>query len=347
MRWSAGLHFIGALGDCPGSHCTYPGERGWAGKENINVLGAVRNVTGILERWVDGHEDMGKANEALKFLVHFMGDMHQPLHLTGRDRGGNSVNVTFDGRRTSAFSSSSKPVDMTDLSPSIDLHSLWDTYMIAKALRNMPDNYTHPLPSPQVEYALRGAIYDSYVRRMMWEGVLDKWKGKMDEWLACPQSTPPSAPETWSQQVMALLAPKKPGSGGGAKEWDDGVVCPFAWSEPIHKFNCDFLWPKALDQPPYDARSCAEPSLSSSSSWKPCRHHALTPEDELDQLSRAPVANKDEYLELDTPEYAGVLARDWVIEELLAKAGVRLAAVLNYLFAEQGEHGQVVDVTVF
>ena len=25
----------------------------------------------------------------LRFLVHFVGDMHQPLHLTGRDRGGN------------------------------------------------------------------------------------------------------------------------------------------------------------------------------------------------------------------------------------------------------------------
>lgn len=26
---------------------------------------------------------------ALRFLVHFVGDMHQPLHLTGRMRGGN------------------------------------------------------------------------------------------------------------------------------------------------------------------------------------------------------------------------------------------------------------------
>lgn len=25
----------------------------------------------------------------LRFLIHFMGDLHQPLHLSGRDRGGN------------------------------------------------------------------------------------------------------------------------------------------------------------------------------------------------------------------------------------------------------------------
>lgn len=25
----------------------------------------------------------------LRFLTHFVGDMHQPLHLSGRDKGGN------------------------------------------------------------------------------------------------------------------------------------------------------------------------------------------------------------------------------------------------------------------
>lgn len=49
---------------------------------------------------------------ALKFLVHFVGDIHQPLH-AGRhsDRGGNSVRVTFEGWNVS-------------------LHQLWDSTMI-------------------------------------------------------------------------------------------------------------------------------------------------------------------------------------------------------------------------
>jgi hypothetical protein len=34
---------------------------------------------------------------ALRFLVHFMGDLHQPLHLTGRDRGGNGAMFSFEG----------------------------------------------------------------------------------------------------------------------------------------------------------------------------------------------------------------------------------------------------------
>jgi uncharacterized coiled-coil protein SlyX len=52
--------------------------------------------------------------EALKFLVHFIGDMHQPLHCSdNKDKGGNDVKLEFDGRPT-------------------NLHSLWDSGMIGK-----------------------------------------------------------------------------------------------------------------------------------------------------------------------------------------------------------------------
>lgn len=37
--------------------------------------------------------------EALMFLIHFVGDMHQPLHCSdNQDRGGNSVRIVFGGR---------------------------------------------------------------------------------------------------------------------------------------------------------------------------------------------------------------------------------------------------------
>lgn len=102
------MHYVGALDDHPSQTCVFPGQRGWAGRKNINVLGGVRNVTNLLEDWVDhetsrtsSRDDL--ANEALKFLVHFMGDLHMPLHLTGRDRGGNSNKVRFAGRITSEY----------------------------------------------------------------------------------------------------------------------------------------------------------------------------------------------------------------------------------------------------
>jgi len=49
---------------------------------------------------------------ALRFLVHLVGDSHQPFHAgRGEDRGGNNISVTFFGQDT-------------------NLHSLWDTKLI-------------------------------------------------------------------------------------------------------------------------------------------------------------------------------------------------------------------------
>ena len=103
-RYTASMHYVGALDDHPGDTCVFPGERGWAGKKDVNVLGAVRNMTNVLVGYTDGYFDRGVAEEATKFLIHYIGDMHMPLHLTGRERGGNGARVTFDGRITSTLS---------------------------------------------------------------------------------------------------------------------------------------------------------------------------------------------------------------------------------------------------
>lgn len=55
---------------------------------------------------------------ALKFVVHLVGDLHQPIHVShAEDQGGNLVQVTFNGDPT-------------------NLHSLWDSRLIAR----------HPMP---------------------------------------------------------------------------------------------------------------------------------------------------------------------------------------------------------
>lgn len=50
--------------------------------------------------------------QALSFLVHLMGDLHQPLHVGGADRGGNLVKVNWMDRWQS------------------NLHSTWDDEMV-------------------------------------------------------------------------------------------------------------------------------------------------------------------------------------------------------------------------
>jgi len=50
--------------------------------------------------------------EALKFLIHLIGDAHQPMHVgRAEDKGGNTIQLRFDGKGT-------------------NLHSLWDSKLI-------------------------------------------------------------------------------------------------------------------------------------------------------------------------------------------------------------------------
>lgn len=53
--------------------------------------------------------------EALKFLTHFLGDLHQPLHCADKhDRGGNDVQVKWFGKK-------------------MNLHSVWDGAIVDRA----------------------------------------------------------------------------------------------------------------------------------------------------------------------------------------------------------------------
>jgi hypothetical protein len=49
---------------------------------------------------------------SLKFLMHFVGDLHQPMHISREeDKGGNTIQLNYEGKGT-------------------NLHSLWDTKML-------------------------------------------------------------------------------------------------------------------------------------------------------------------------------------------------------------------------
>jgi S1/P1 Nuclease len=91
--WSSHMHYIGDKKDHPSQFCAF-GENGWE-DEQFNVLTAITNTT----QWIE--EKRAGEDNPLKFLVHFIGDSHMPLHLTGRARGGNDMKVKFDQRVTS------------------------------------------------------------------------------------------------------------------------------------------------------------------------------------------------------------------------------------------------------
>ena len=77
----------------------------------------------IFERVLaDKKASQDERREALKFLVHFVGDVHQPLHAVERARGGNDVEVVFLGSRDCG----GRPCN---------LHGVWDVGLIEHARR--------------------------------------------------------------------------------------------------------------------------------------------------------------------------------------------------------------------
>ena len=84
-----------------------------------NVVWAIAKFSQVL---ADKTKPDAERAEALRFLIHFVGDVHQPLHATSResadrpdgDRGGNSFQILA-------------PAGLTDMPrPPRNLHSFWD-----------------------------------------------------------------------------------------------------------------------------------------------------------------------------------------------------------------------------
>jgi S1/P1 Nuclease len=102
--------------DCPGGDC---------------VVTQIRKFALIL---VDKSAAPADRLEALKFVVHFIGDIHQPLHCEDNgDRGGNDVRLTYLGRST-------------------DLHAVWDGGIIEAQLHTrLGPNYAPDLVATHLE----------------------------------------------------------------------------------------------------------------------------------------------------------------------------------------------------
>jgi hypothetical protein len=107
---SAPWHYMNIPDDVRIEDFAHPPER--------DVLWAIGHFSGQLGDPELG--DRGRA-EALKFLVHFVVDIHQPLHVgLAEDRGGNSVRILYRGEGE-------------------NLHRFWDTLAVQSAGLDIAD----------------------------------------------------------------------------------------------------------------------------------------------------------------------------------------------------------------
>ena len=170
-----GWHFLnippGASGydrdrDCPRAAGVAEGSRSDRWRDC-----AVDRILFWEQRLADVSLDRADRATALKFLVHFVGDLHQPFHTLGVGRGGNDVNVRVFGDANCA-EAGQKPFPC-------NLHAVWDGWLIAR--RNLDDR--------------------AYVARLQ-KLIVDKRLGSQ------PAGTPATwAEQSWRLAKEALVTP--------------------------------------------------------------------------------------------------------------------------------------------
>ena len=102
-----------ATRDCPDGAC---------------VLGAIDAQSRLLG---DSAQPFEVRRDALKFIVHFVGDVHQPLHSSNRpDKGANEFQISL---RTDILPEEYARERYKDGIMSTNLHAVWDYYLLASA----------------------------------------------------------------------------------------------------------------------------------------------------------------------------------------------------------------------
>ncbi|KAM3198123.1 hypothetical protein ACQJBY_073310 [Aegilops geniculata] len=88
------------------------------GQQGMCVVGAINNYTDQLYTYGDSPKSSYNLTESLMFLAHFVGDVHQPLHVGyEKDEGGNTIMVRWYRRKA-------------------NLHHVWDVSIIDTVMKD-------------------------------------------------------------------------------------------------------------------------------------------------------------------------------------------------------------------
>lgn len=110
----------------PGADCHYDAARDCP--DGNCVVGAIEKQLAILG---DRGQPAAARRDALKFVVHFVGDVHQPLHATNHtDAGGNGYQISL---RTDLAPEAYARKSYVDGVMGTNLHSVWDYYILGTA----------------------------------------------------------------------------------------------------------------------------------------------------------------------------------------------------------------------
>lgn len=173
--------------------CRYAPERECPGGDC--VVGAIEAQAAVLADRTRSDEDR---RHALKFLVHFVGDAHQPLHAGfAHDRGGNHFQVQYRGTGAPAGGQGT------------NLHGVWDYWLLQSAGLDNPD-YVRKLlaidPPPPADGQARDWVLES-CRLIASEGVYPTSRRRVlhDDYLETHRPTAETRLRQAGLRLAALL----------------------------------------------------------------------------------------------------------------------------------------------
>ncbi|KAF2303410.1 hypothetical protein GH714_018102 [Hevea brasiliensis] len=204
-RWTSSLHFIDTQ------------------TKTAHLI--IQNFTSQLLHYREGTTDRRyNLTEALLFLSHFMGDIHQPMHVGfTSDEGGNTIELHWFRRKS-------------------NLHHVWDREIILTALKDFYENDMDLL-----QETIEGNFTDG-----IWYDDVSSWKD-CDDLLSCPNKgiggTPhyqfPNAERILEESENEYEEPRYPGlEATRPAEKPRVVVLGTGWAA------CRFM--KGLDTKIYD-----------------------------------------------------------------------------------------------
>ncbi|CAG8576770.1 14617_t:CDS:2 [Cetraspora pellucida] len=265
-RFTSPMHFISPPNDYPPNNCTFSWSPG-----KYDLINAIHNYSNRLDPESD--PNFWPRAEALRFLVHFIGDLHQPLHITARDRGGNGSPALFEGHH-------------------INLHSIWDSSLIYKRIREFNENSTFDYNLTEIDNQFNsseplfgGPFYDLYLGYII-HLMKTTWRQELSSWTICQEDFELSTEFSCSPNQFHFTSTNVSSEYFTVSPMDQNishsVACPEFWAIQINELNCKVVY------------NGYEPKL-----------------------------------DLSIGTYYERIVDGKIIEKLLAIAGIRIAAVLN------------------
>jgi len=230
--YTRNYHFLDAK-DNPPTECSVDQERDCPGGKCLT--GALANYTTQLSCG----KSQAVRSDALKFVMHFLGDLTQPLHNCARQVGGNSAKAVFSqaskAHKKKGSGPSAAPAQPTltrraftddrdhmhDDKSSLNLHAVWDTTMIEYHMKQNDNN-----------------DFDTLLQELMQAVQAAQQSGQAADWTACVdgQTSALDCAVTWSKD-------------------SDGLNCGMVWSaydsDPSQDLSGSYYeqaWPIVVQQ---------------------------------------------------------------------------------------------------